>query len=348
MNEAKDNIIVVTHALTGSHHAAGTYEGENKPGWWDGLIGPGKALNTDRYFVISTNVIGSCFGSTGPMSKMPSHDARYRYKFPVVTIKDMVKAQRILFDRIGIHHVHAIVGGSMGGMQALQFAVHYPKFADKVIAMATTYATQPWAIAFNKVAQEAILEDPNFKNGYYEPEDIAKNGLPGMAVGRMAGHISFLSHHSMRRKFGREYKRTDGLFELFGKFQVESYLEYNGYNFTKWFDPLAYLYITKAINIYDLGRGFESMEEALSKIQAELYLVSFSNDMLFLPSEMKEIDEILKARNYKKCHHFEVESDYGHEAFLVEIDKFEDYVRNALKPRVKPITPAPSPWHEEG
>ncbi|RLA70346.1 MAG: homoserine O-acetyltransferase, partial [Epsilonproteobacteria bacterium] len=148
LNKAKDNVIVVTHALTGSHHAAGTYEGENKPGWWDGLIGSGKALDTDHYFVICTNVIGSCFGSTGPMSTMGSEDARYRYKFPVVTIKDMVKAQRILFDRIGIHHVHAIVGGSMGGMQALQFAVHYPKFADKVIAMATTYATQPWAIAF--------------------------------------------------------------------------------------------------------------------------------------------------------------------------------------------------------
>jgi len=348
LNKAKDNVIVVTHALTGSHHAAGTYEGENKPGWWDGLIGSGKALDTDHYFVICTNVIGSCFGSTGPMSTMGSEDARYRYKFPVVTIKDMVKAQRILFDRIGIHHVHAIVGGSMGGMQALQFAVHYPKFADKVIAMATTYATQPWAIAFNKVAQEAILKDPDFKNGYYEPEDIQHDGLSGMAIGRMAGHISFLSHHSMQRKFGREYKRTDGLFELFGKFQVESYLEYNGFNFTKWFDPLAYLYITKAINIYDLGRGFESMEEALSKIHSELYLISFSKDMLFLPSEMEEIDKILKERHYKKCDHFEVESDYGHDAFLVEIDKFDAYVRNALKPKKKRLRPKPSPWHEEG
>ncbi len=330
MNEEKSNIIVICHALTGSHHAAGYYEGEHKAGWWDGFIGPGKAIDTDEYFVISTNVIGSCFGSTGPMSTMHPHMEPYRYKFPVVTIKDMVKAQRILFDRLGIHHVHAIVGGSMGGMQALQFAVQFPKFATKIIAMATTYATQPWAIAFNKVAQESILHDPNFKKGYYDPDDLHENGLNGMAVGRMAGHISFLSHHSMQEKFGREYKLTDGLFELFGRFQVESYLEYNGNNFTKWFDPLSYLYITKAINIYDLSRGFDSLEQALLNVQAEMYLISFREDMLFLSKEMKVIADKLAERKTLKSDYFEVDSDYGHDAFLVELDKFEDYVKKAL------------------
>ncbi len=330
LSEEKDNVVIVTHALTGSHHAAGIYEGENKPGWWNGLIGPGKGIDTDKYFVICTNVIGSCFGSTGPMSPMYPHNTPYRYKFPVVSIKDMVKAQRILFDRLGIHRVHAIVGGSMGGMQALQFSIHYPNFAKKVIAMATTYATQPWAIAFNKVAQESILKDPEFQQGYYDPDVIKESGLPGMAIGRMAGHISFLSHDSMEQKFGREYKRTDGLYELFGKFQVESYLEYNGYNFTKWFDPLSYLYITKAINIYDLARGFDSLGDALAKIQCELHMISFSKDMLFVPDEMKKIDRELKEKNYDKCHYLEVESDYGHDAFLVEIDKFEDYVKKAL------------------
>jgi homoserine O-acetyltransferase len=330
LNEAKDNVVVVAHALTGSHHAAGTYEGDNKPGWWNGLIGPGKGIDTDRYFVICTNVIGSCFGSTGPMSpKYPSQDP-YRYKFPVVTIKDMVKAQRILFDRLGIHRVHAIVGGSMGGMQALQFAIHYPNFASKIIAMATTHATQPWAIAFNKVAQEAILKDPEFKQGYYDPEVIKESGLPGMAIGRMAGHISFLSHDSMESKFGRDYKRNDGLYELFGKFQVESYLEYNGYNFTKWFDPLSYLYITKAINIYDLSRGFDSLGEALAKVQSELHLISFTKDMLFVPEEMKLIDDELRAQGNDNCHYREIESNYGHDAFLVEIDKFENYVSEVL------------------
>jgi homoserine O-acetyltransferase len=242
----------------------------------------------------------------------------------------MVKAQRILFDRLGIHQVHAVIGGSMGGMQALAFGVFFPNFAKKIIAMATTAATQPWAIAFNKVAQEAILKDPEFKNGYYDPAIIRENGLSGMAIGRMAGHISFLSPNSMERKFGREYKRNDGLYELFGKFQIESYLEYNGYNFTKWFDPLSYLYITKAINIYDLSRGFDSMEEALSKINAELYLVSFQKDFLFLPSEMESIHSALQSIGKTNSDYFEVESDYGHDAFLVEIDKIENYVRSAL------------------
>jgi len=331
LNEDKDNVVVVTHALTGSHHAAGLYEGDSKPGWWDGLIGPGKAVDTDRFFVICSNVVGSCFGSTGPMSAMLPQTEPYRYRFPVITIKDMVKAQRILFDRLGIHRVHAIVGGSMGGMQALQFAVHYPNFADRIIAMACTHATQPWAIAFNKVAQEAILKDPDFKSGYYDPADIRENGLSGMAVGRMAGHISFLSPHSMVRKFGREYKRTDGLYELFGKFQVESYLEYNGYNFTKWFDPLSYLYITKAINIYDLSRGFDTLEEALLRIRSKLYLLSFENDMLFIPEEMKVMADILTKEKMIPVEYTQIPSDYGHDAFLVELDKFKAYVREALE-----------------
>ena len=330
LNEDKSNVVVVCHALTGSHHAAGSYEGERKPGWWDGLIGSGKAIDTDRYFVICSNVIGSCFGSTGPMSPKHPHHEPYRYKFPVITVKDMVKAQRILFDRLDIHRVEAIIGGSMGGMQALQFGIHYPNFAKKIIALATTHATQPWAIAFNKVASEAILKDPDFKQGYYDPELIKENGLSGMAVGRMAGHISFLSHESMDKKFGRDYKRTDGLYELFGKFQVESYLEYNGYNFTKWFDPLTYLYITKAINIYDLSRGFDSLSDALQKISAKLCLVSFSNDMLFKSSEMKHIDDLLNQTGSTNHKYIDIQSDYGHDAFLVELDKFEHHIKDML------------------
>jgi len=330
LNDDKSNVIVVCHALTGSHHAAGVYEGETKAGWWDGFIGSGKAIDTDKYFVICSNVIGSCFGSTGPMSLQDTHHDYYRYKFPVVTIKDMVKAQRILFDRLDIHRVYAIVGGSMGGMQALQFAIHYPNFAQKIIALAATYATQPWAIAFNKVAQEAILKDPDFKQGYYDPEIIAENGLAGMAVGRMAGHISFLSHESMASKFGREYKRTDGLYELFGKFQVESYLEYNGYNFTKWFDPLAYLYIIKAINIFDLARGFDSLDEAIKKIQCELHLISFKNDGLFKSSEMLLLSNSLSKLTRIKHTYTDIDSDYGHDAFLVELDKFDTHVKEIL------------------
>ena len=330
LNDDKSNVVVVCHALTGSHHAAGVYEDETKAGWWDGFIGSGKAIDTDKYFVICSNVIGSCFGTTGPMSMQHPHHEHYRYKFPVVTIKDMIKAQRILFDRLDIHRVHAIVGGSMGGMQALQFAIHYPNFANKIISMAATYATQPWAIAFNKVAQESILKDPDFKQGYYDPEVITEQGLAGMAVGRMAGHISFLSHESMQNKFGRDYKLTDGLYELFGKFQVESYLEYNGYNFTKWFDPLAYLYITKAINIFDLSRGFDSLQEALKKVTAKLHLISFRDDVLFKNIEMKKIADTLSEIGNNNHDYIDIDSDYGHDAFLVELDKFENYVKDAL------------------
>jgi len=243
----------------------------------------------------------------------------------------MVKAQRILLDSLGIYRLEAIIGGSMGGMQALQAAVDFPNLAKKVFVLAATHMTRPWAIAFNKVAQEAILEDPGFKKGYYEPEDVVANGLGGLAVGRMAGHISFLSPDSMDKKFGREYKRTDGLYELFGKFQVESYLEYNGYNFTKWFDPLSYLYITKAINIFDLSRGYDSLEEALEKIKSKLYLISFESDMLFQPKESKEIYDIMqKIHPKEQSAYLNVESDYGHDAFLVEIEKFEAYIKEAL------------------
>lgn len=334
LNEDKSNAIWITHALTGSHHAAGLYANENKPGWWDGLIGPGKAVDTDKYFVICSNVIGSCFGSTGPMADDYNTHSPYRYKFPVITIKDMVKAQRILLDSLGIYKLEAIIGGSMGGMQALQAAVDFPNLANKIFALATTSVTRPWAIAFNKVAQEAILEDPAFKKGYYDPEDIKANGLVGLAVGRMAGHISFLSPDSMDKKFGREYKRNDGLYELFGKFQVESYLEYNSYNFTKWFDPLSYLYITKAINIFDLSRGYDSIEEALGNVKSEVHLISFQSDMLFEPKESKEVYDIMQKLHPKEqSHYLNVESSYGHDAFLVEIDKFEHYIKEALDGR---------------
>lgn len=332
LNEDKSNVVVVCHALTGSHHAAGRYEGDRKAGWWDGLIGPGKAIDTDRYYVICTNVIGSCFGSTGPTSLMYPIARPFRYKFPVITVKDMVKAQRILFDRLGIHHVKAVIGGSMGGMQALHFAIDFPGFADTIVALATTHASSPWVISFNKVAMEAIKNDPEFQNGEYDLEEIKQKGLKGAAIGRMGGHISFLSPHSMNRKFGRDYVAQDGLFELFGRFEVERYLDYNGDNFPKWFDPLSFLYIAKAINIYDISRGYDSIEDALAKITAELHLISFDNDMLFFPEEMKYIaDKMAKIGKGEQCSYINVDSDYGHDAFLVELDKFKDHITEVLR-----------------
>ena len=332
LNSKKDNVILITHALSGSHHVAGKYsESDKKAGWWDDFIGPQKAVDTDKFFVICTNVIGSCFGSTSPLHPIQRGGTkRYGLKFPVVTIKDMVKAQKILLDSLGIHHLRAIIGGSMGGMQALRFAVEYPKFADDIIPLATTWQTRAGVIAVNKIMKDAILADPNFKNGEYDVKEIKEKGLRGLEIARMIGFLGYLSPTTFDKKFGREYVKTDGMFELFGRFQVESYLEYNGANFPKWFDPLSYIYILKAISLFDLSRGYLNLEEALSRVEDRLHLISFKGDTLFYPEEMRKIKEEMDKLG-KFCNYFEIDSNYGHDSFLVEVDKFEHIVKDILR-----------------
>ncbi len=332
LNKDKSNVIVICHALTGSYHAAGLYEGDRKPGWWNDLIGDGKCIDTTKYFVICANVIGSCFGSTGPMSLKYPLNEPYRLRFPVITISDMVKAQISLLDSLGIYEVYAVIGGSMGGMQALCYAIEYPHFTKRNIIIASTYATQPWAIAFNKVAREAIIKDPKFDSGMYDVKDIKENGLNGLAIGRMSGHISYLSENSMQKKFGRNYVETEGLYELFGRFQVERYLDYNGYNFSKYFDPLSYLYITKAINIFDASRNYDSLEDSFSNIKSHLTLLSVKSDQLFFKEEMEQIQKSMKKINKGNLVDYHcIDSDYGHDAFLVEVEKFVPYISEALK-----------------
>ncbi|SFV71209.1 Homoserine O-acetyltransferase [hydrothermal vent metagenome] len=329
LNQDKSNVVLICHALSGSHHASGTYEGDRKAGWWDGLIGDKKAIDTEKYFVISTNVLGSCFGSTGAMSANYPSEEPFRLKFPVITIKDMVHAQKELLSTLGIYHLRAIVGGSMGGMQGLQFAVDYPNFADDIISLASTYATRPWTIAFNKVAVEAIRRDPRFNHGQYEKDAFKEEGLDGLAIGRIAGHISYLSPHSMDDKFGRNYVNNDGLFELFGRYEVERYMEYNTNSFSRLFDPLSYLYIVKAINTFNLSRGYDSLHEAILRIKSKVHLISFSSDYLFFPSEMEHIAKMME-RNKQPHTYLEVQSDYGHDAFLVELDKFDTHIKEIL------------------
>ena len=330
LNLDASNVILICHALTGSAHAAGKYENDTKAGWWDGLIGEGKAIDTSKYFVISTNVLGSCFGSTSPMDNDYPKQRPFRLKFPVLTIKDMIKAQKQLLSQLGIHHVHAIIGGSMGGMQALQFAVDYPNFADKIISLAATYATQPWTIAFNKVAIEAIRRDPRFENGDYEKDAFVEDGLDGLAIGRIAGHISYLAPDSMDDKFARNYVNNDGLFELFGRYEVERYMEYNTNNFSRLFDPLSYLYIVKAINTFNLSRGYDSLYEAIVRIKADITLISFKSDYLFFSKEMEHIHKMLK-RNKQNSSYYDIKSNYGHDAFLVEIEKFDMIIKEKLE-----------------
>ena len=334
-NETKDNTIVVFHALTGSHHAAGRYENETKSGWWDPLIGDDKIIDTTRYCVICVNVLGSCFGSSGPMSVSLKSKEAPRLKFPVLTISDMVRAQMNLFKRLGISQAHAIIGGSMGGMQALCMAVEFPHFTKRAILLATTYATSPWAISFNKLAMEGIKNDPRFNDGHYDPRDFEEEGLLGFAIGRMAGHISFLSPHSMDKKFGRNYVETDGLYELFGRFQIEKYMEYNGHSFAKRFDPLSYLYIIKAMNIFDATRNYDSLEESLKFIKAKLTLISFQGDYLFMPEEMETIKKSMENMGRgERVDYACIDSHYGHDAFLVEYDKFDFYIKKALDAKI--------------
>ncbi len=332
LNAKKSNAILLCHALTGSHHAAGLYEGDRKPGWWDTLVGDGKIIDTKKYFVICINVLGSCFGSTSPLSIDPKTNKEYRLKFPVITISDMVAAQKRVLDSLGIKKLHSIVGGSLGGMQALCYSVEYPDLCDNVILLASTYATRPWAIAFNKIAIEAIVNDKRFKNGNYDPKDLQQNPLVSLVLGRMAGHLSFLSPHSMDKKFGRHYLETDGLYELYGRFQVERYLEYNAYNFAKSYDPLSYLYIVKAMNIFDATRNYESLKHSLSHVKAKLHLLSFKGDLLFLPHEMEEIKNAFEELGRRsQVNYTQIDSKYGHDGFLVEIDKFDMHLKKAIE-----------------
>jgi len=331
LNEDKSNVILICHAFSGSHHAAGIYENDSKPGWWDDFIGKNKPVDTDTNFVICINVVGSCFGSTGPMSEDARNGKPYRLKFPVVTVQDMVRAQKILLDKLGIYHVKAIIGGSMGGMQALAFAVMYPDFAKIIIPMATTHTTSSWVIALNKVAQNALLTDPKFNNGEYDHDDIVHNGMPGLATARMAGFLGYISPDGMNQKFGRNYVANDGLYELFGRFEVERYLDYNGGSFPKKFDPLSFLYLLKAINIFDLSSGFDGLGDAIARIKSNLYLLAFKGDTMFFPEDMRAIHEVMQKLGKTNSHYLCIDSDYGHDAFLIEIDKFGDLVYEILE-----------------
>ena len=332
LNEDKSNVIVICHALAGSHHAAGRYADEAKPGWWDKFIGDGKAIDTNKYFVICSNNIGSTFGSTNALSIDPSTKKEYRLKFPVLAISDIVKAQMKLYDKLGIKNAKAVIGGSMGGMQALCYAIEHPNFAKHIFALATTAYTRPWAIAINKIAIESIRHDKAFKDGFYEKDDLEASGLPGLAIGRMAGLIAYLSPQLFNSKFGRDYSRTDGLYELFGRFEVERYLEYNSYSFPKIFDPLSYLYICKTMNIFDAGRNKDKLEDSFEKINSKLHLISFSDDMLFFPEEMEEIRDIMiKIGKENQVTYKMVDSQSGHDSFLVEVEKFDKYVVDLLE-----------------
>lgn len=328
LNENKDNAIMICHALTGSHHAAGYYSPDDqKPGWWDDMIGPDKPFDTNKYFIICSNFLGSCYGTTGPASIDPSTGKPYGLKFPVFTVKDMVKLQKKLIDYLGIPKLLCVAGGSMGGMQALEWAVTFPEKVHSIIPIATAGRITPMAIAFNTIGRQAIMKDPNWNNGDYYGKSFPKDGL---AIARMAGHITFMSDESFQKKFGRKYATLEGIYDFFGYFEVENYLRYNGYKFTERFDPNSYLYIIKAMDIFDLSYGYGSFEEAVSRITAKSLFITFTSDILFPNYQTEEIINILKKVG-RDTRWLNIESYYGHDAFLLEFDTQGSAIRNFLE-----------------
>jgi homoserine O-acetyltransferase len=333
LNAAKDNAILICHALSGDAHVAGYHTPEDKdPGWWDVMIGPGRAFDTDKYFVICSNIIGGCKGSTGPASTNPKTGQPYALSFPVITIEDMVNAQRALVDHLGIDQLCAVVGGSMGGMQALQWVVSYPERVRLVLPIATTHCLSPQAIAFDEVGRQAIMSDPQWQGGEYYGKSVPTNGL---SIARMIGHITYLSDQSMHQKFGRRLQdKAEYGYDLVTDFQVESYLHYKGDSFVKRFDANSYLYITKAMDYFDLARAYGSLKRAFAKTKSKFLVVSFSSDWLFPSYQSREIATALR-QNGADVVYTDIQTDYGHDAFLLEAESLTNLVSGFLANEAK-------------
>jgi len=327
LNRDKNNAIYICHALSGDAHAAGI-DKNGRVGWWDNMIGPGKAFDTNRYFVICSNVLGGCMGTTGPSSINPETGKPYGLDFPVITIRDMVKVQKKLIDFLGIKQLFAVAGGSMGGMQALQWCIDYPDMVRNAIVIAATARMSPQCIAFNEVGRVAIMSDPNWRGGNYYGKSVPRNGL---ALARMIGHITYLSEASMMEKFGRRLQGKDKYsFRFDPEFQVESYLHYKGEKFVERFDANSYLYITKAMDYFDLAEGYKSLADAFKHVKAKFLVISISSDWLYPPHQSREIVSALTANNIEVIY-YELNSQYGHDAFLVETAQLTYIIKNFLR-----------------
>ena len=326
LNADCSNAVLVCHALNASHHVAGTYEGQPKStGWWDNMVGPGKPLDTHRFFVIGVNNPGSCFGSTGPMHTNPATGKPYGASFPVVTVEDWVHAQARLADALGIRKFAAVMGGSLGGMQALAWSTLYPDRVAHCLVIASTPKLSAQNIAFNDVARQAILTDPDFHDGdFYAHGVVPKRGL---RVARMIGHITYLSDDDMAEKFGRDLRGTDYQFGYGIDFEIESYLRYQGDKFSEYFDANTYLLITKALDYFDPARACHGdLAVALSGTQAEFLVVSFTTDWRFAPERSREIVQAL-VKNERRVSYAEIDAPHGHDAFLLDDPRYMAVVR---------------------
>ena len=334
LNADKSNAVLICHALNASHHVAGVYADQPKNlGWWDNMIGPGKSLDTDRFFVIGVNNLGSCFGSTGPMHENPDTGRVYGADFPVVTVEDWVNAQARLLDALGIDQLAAVMGGSLGGMQALSWTLQYPERVKHAVVVASAPNLNAENIAFNEVARRAIVTDPDFHNGHFYAQGVVPKR--GLRIARMIGHITYLSDDVMNEKFGRElreavthnatgYKYSTQDVE----FQIESYLRYQGDKFSEYFDANTYLLITRALDYFDPARAFGGdLSKALARASCKFLLVSFSTDWRFSPARSREM---VKALLDNRCDvsYAEIDAPHGHDAFLLEDPRYMNVVRS--------------------
>jgi len=331
LSPARDNAILVAHAFSGDSHVAGKYAGDHegvKPGWWDSVVGPGKGLDTNKYFIICSNILGSCMGSTGPASINPASGNPYGLEFPMVTIGDMVNAQRKLMEHLGVDKLHSVVGGSVGGMQVLEWCVRYPEMVKSAIPLATTMRHSAMAIAFNEVARQAIMADPHWNKGNYYNTAAPHMGL---AVARMVGHVTYLSDEAMRRKFGRRLQdKNDFGYDFGADFEVESYLRHQGSKFVQRFDANSLLYITKAADYYDLTLDSPGKTARdFSTTKAKFLVISYSSDWLYPTYQSKELVQALK-RSGRDVSFCEIEADAGHDAFLLPDERLKNILRGFL------------------
>ena len=334
LNETADNAVLVCHALSGNAHMAGyNSPTDKKPGWWDIMIGPGKAIDTEKYFVVCSNFLGGCSGTTGPSSINPATGKPWGLDFPIITIADMVRVQKLLVDKLGIGQLLAVIGGSIGGMQVLQWAIEFPDFVKSAVAIATTTHLGAQSIAFDAVGRSAILADADFADGQY----CGKKGPDGgLAIARMIGHITYLSEQGMREKFGRKLHAAEQYsYDFNSEFAVETYLDYQGQSFVERFDANSYLYITKAADYFDLEKDYGSLKQAFANVKSRFLVVSFTSDWLFTPAQSESIVNALVAGR-KDVSFCNIDSPYGHDAFLLEADTLGAFISGFLEATRKP------------
>jgi homoserine O-acetyltransferase len=332
LNEDKSNAILIIHALTGDTHVCSAYDKDNTtPGWWDNIVGPGKAIDTDTYFVICSNYFGGCSGTTGSASIDPKTGEPYGLNFPIITVRDMLNVQKVLIDHLGIKCLKAIIGGSLGGMLVLEWSVTYPDMMENAIVIASSHRSSSQVIAFGEVGRNSIMADPDFQGGNYYGDKPPHRGL---SIARMLAHITYLSKDAMESKFGRDIKEeireSDKLYGVFGPmFQVESYLRYQGKKFVDRFDANSYMYITKAMDMYDISRGEKTLTDVLNSVRCRMLVISFTSDWHFPPSDSWDIVKAMMNHG-RNISYVNIESPYGHDAFLIKNEQMERMISSFI------------------